>query len=552
MIRHLTITNLMLIDNIELEFSSGLCVLTGETGAGKSMILESLDLLSGARMKSNLKPDNQKKTIISALIDISDFNKVQEYLKDLGIDYEGGVVLKRIIEIDGKSKALINENVVSLSTLKDISKHIIEIHSQFSEQGLLDNSTHINTLDDFGEYQEELAELSSLWDDFKKIKENYNMQLSSFNETNNQRSEHEFFLKELKLLNPEANEFSELDQKRKILQNSRKIYDILSSSIENFTREDPPGIEKLISKNINLLSQVKELLDDETNKGIEKLDSILLEICEITKMFELIINNQHEKNSLESIDERVATFRKLSQKHNTDENNLYLKLEEFERKIELTDNKEGHLKKLFISLEEIENKYLMKCQRVSEMRKRKSQILDEKINLEFPDLKLENAKFKTIINECERNELGKDQVIFNIQTNPKSKMDEIKKISSGGELCRIALAIKVTAETQNNSTIIFDEVDSGIGGAVSTAVGERLRKLGNKRQILVVTHSPQVASLGVNHFLVNKKTNKDGAKINVIKLGKEEKITEIARMLSGKEITSEAISAAVKLMEGAS
>ncbi len=145
-----------------------------------------------------------------------------------------------------------------------------------------------------------------------------------------------------------------------------------------------------------------------------------------------------------------------------------------------------------------------------------------------------------------------DQVIFNIQTNPKSKMDEIKKISSGGELCRIALAIKVTAETNNNSTIVFDEVDSGIGGAVSTAVGERLRKLGNKRQILVVTHSPQVASLGINHFLVKKKINEDGVKIKVSKLEKKEKINEIARMLSGKEITEEAVNAAIKLIEGIS
>ena len=542
----------MLIDKIELEFGEGLCVLTGETGAGKSMILESLELLSGARLKSNLKPENQKKTIISALIDITNFDGIGKYLKSLGIDNGEEVVIKRIIESDGKGKALINENVVSLSTLKDLSKNIIEIHSQFSEQGLLDNSTHIKTLDDFGGYENELKELSDSWIKFKKLKEDYNKQLSSFTEINNQRSEYEFYLKELRLLNPKENEFTELDQKRRILQNSRKIYDILSLSIENFSREEPPGVEKLISKNIHLLSQIKELLDHETIKGIDKLDSILLEITELCNMFEAIINNQHEKDSLESIDERVATFRKLSQKHNTDENSLYLKLKEFEEKIESTDDQKDHLKRLSLNLKENENKYLIKCKKVSEIRKNQSQILDKKINHEFPDLKLENALFKTVINECEKNELGMDQVIFNIQTNPKSKMDEIKKISSGGELCRIALAIKVTAETNNNSTIVFDEVDSGIGGAVSTAVGERLRKLGNKRQILVVTHSPQVASLGINHFLVKKKINEDGVKIKVSKLEKKEKINEIARMLSGKEITEEAVNAAIKLIEGIS
>ena len=175
--------------------------------------------------------------------------------------------------------------------------------------------------------------------------------------------------------------------------------------------------------------------------------------------------------------------------------------------------------------------------------------MDNKINSEFPDLKLENACFKTIVSDCENSELGKDKVVFNIRTNPKSKMGEIKSISSGGELCRIALAIKVTAEKENSSTMVFDEVDSGIGGAVSTAVGERLKKLGQNRQVLVVTHSPQVASLGVHHFLVKKKLQNDSTSIDVIKIDGHHKTNEIARMLSGKQITNEAVEAARKLIE---
>tara|TARA_B100001564_G_scaffold338306_1_gene330028 strand:- start:376 stop:936 length:561 start_codon:yes stop_codon:yes gene_type:complete len=186
------------------------------------------------------------------------------------------------------------------------------------------------------------------------------------------------------------------------------------------------------------------------------------------------------------------------------------------------------------------------------MRKNNAELLDAKINSEFPDLKLDNALFKTLIEESEQTEKGKDKVSFNIRTNPKSKMGEIKDISSGGELCRIALAIKVTAEKGNFSTMVFDEVDSGIGGAVSTAVGERLRKLGQNRQVLVVTHSPQVASLGRNHFLVKKKTTNNNLSIEVNKIEGNEKTNEIARMLSGKQITDEAIKAAIKLIENIS
>ena len=175
--------------------------------------------------------------------------------------------------------------------------------------------------------------------------------------------------------------------------------------------------------------------------------------------------------------------------------------------------------------------------------------MDNRINAEFPELKLENAKFKTMISDCENTEFGKDKVIFNIKTNPKSKMGEIKGISSGGELCRIALAIKVTAEKENSATMVFDEVDSGIGGAVSTAVGERLKKLGINRQVLVFTHSPQVASLGVHHFLVKKNLQDDSTSIEVIKIDGNQKTNEIARMLSGKQITNEAVEAARKLIE---
>ena len=222
---------------------------------------------------------------------------------------------------------------------------------------------------------------------------------------------------------------------------------------------------------------------------------------------------------------------------------------EIKNKLELTEESSLNIEKLADKLKNVEKQYLDQSEIISNLRKENAELMDNKINSEFPDLKLENAFFKTMISDCENSELGKDKVVFNIRTNPTSKMGEIKSISSGGELCRIALAIKVTAEKENFSTMVFDEVDSGIGGAVSTAVGERLKKLGKNRQVLVVTHSPQVASQGVHHFLVKKNLLIGGASIDVIKIDGDHKTNEIARMLSGKQITNEAVEAAKKLIE---
>ena len=549
MIRHLSINNLMLIDKIEMEFGIGLCVLTGETGAGKSMILESLELLSGRRVKTNLRSDNGKKTVITALVEISNYSFIKSILDELHINVEDEIIIKRIIDSDGKSKALINDSLVGLTTLKAVTSELFEIHSQFSEQGLLDSSTHIKTLDDFGNYQSELKKLSRTWLELKTARKNYVEEQSKFEEIKNKREEFEIYYKELENFEPKKGEYQKLQQKKKMLQNSRKINENFNEMISNFNRDDPPGIEKLLSKNLLMFNQIRDLLDQTTVNEIDKLNSISCEASELCKILENFLSQEHDHSSLEKIDDRVFEYKKLSQKHLTEPDFLESKLIEIKKKLELTQESSLNIEKLAHKLKNKEKEYLDQSEIISNLRKKNAELMDNKINSEFPDLKLENACFKTMICDCENSELGKDKVVFNIRTNPKSKMGEIKSISSGGELCRIALAIKVTAEKENFSTMVFDEVDSGIGGAVSTAVGERLKKLGKNRQVLVVTHSPQVASQGVHHFLVKKNLLNNSTSIDVIKIDGHHKINEIARMLSGKQITNEAVEAAKKLIE---
>ena len=544
MLKYLSIKNLILIQHIEINFQNGLSVFTGETGAGKSMILDSLSLISGGRTKSSIKPEKGKKTIVTAVIDIHNFPEILKRMDEIGVEVDNEIIVKRIVDEGGRSKSFINDTLVSLNTLKELTEDVIEIHSQFSEQGLLDNTTHIDTLDNFGTNKETLSKLKTLWEDLNSKEKLYKIELDEFKNLNDIKEAYDYDLKELKNLNPVSDEFDELEKKRKIIKNFIKINETLSKVNANFTSDSIPGIENLASENLKLLNSIEELLDEESSKQIKNLESMVLEISEISKFFRNYTNLEDGNRSIDDIEDRISLYKKLSKKHNVRESELSSIEELIRSKIILLNDGENKLLEIKKDLDETKKILVDYSQSISSERLKNCMELDTKVNNEFLDLKLENANFKTFIEKIEYNAKGQDKVTFKIQTNPKSKMDEIKKISSGGELCRIALALKVTADKNKTSILFFDEVDSGIGGAVSAAVGQRLRRLGENRQVCVITHSPQVASFGQNHY----KVSKSKFETKLVKLDSEERVMEIARMLSAKEITPEAIEAAKKLI----
>ena len=548
MIKHLSIKNLLLIDEIDIELNNGLCVLTGETGAGKSMILDSLSLISGERIKASFKPEKGKTSSVSAIIDISNFKFLKHELQELGIDCDDEILIKRIITDNGKSKSFINDNLISLNILKKISSNLVEIHSQFSEQGLLDSNTHIDTLDEFGDYLDYKITIGQFWQSLLESKKKFESKKEELSIVKNEREQVEYDLKEIENLSPLENEFNDLVKKRVVLKNSAKISECLQSVINNFYSETPGGIDKLLLKNISELDKIKNLLDENSLKKIEELNSIYIDIQELANYFSSLMNEEFDVSSLDKIEERIESYRRISRKHKIEESNLL----EFKNKLIKVADSTLELEKITNEYEKVylENvqKFENGAKKLSEMRKNSAVKLDKFINQEFPSLKLENAKFKSFFEDTNPSQNGIDKVTFKIKTNPNSEMGAIKNISSGGELCRIALAIKVIAQKKNKTTMVFDEVDSGIGGAVSSAVGERLKKLGESKQVIVVTHSPQVAAFGNDHFIVEKNTESDKSIIKLKKLNNEEKLKEIARMLSGKEITLEAVNAARKLI----
>ena len=285
MLKYLSIKNLILIQHIEINFQNGLSVFTGETGAGKSMILDSLSLISGGRTKSSIKPEKGKKTIVTAVIDIHNFPEILKRMDEIGVEVDNEIIVKRIVDEGGRSKSFINDTLVSLNTLKELTEDVIEIHSQFSEQGLLDNTTHIDTLDNFGTNKETLSKLKTLWEDLNSKEKLYKIELDEFKNLNDIKEAYDYDLKELKNLNPVSDEFDELEKKRKIIKNFIKINETLSKVNANFTSDSIPGIENLASENLKLLNSIEELLDEESSKQIKNLESMVLEISEISKFF---------------------------------------------------------------------------------------------------------------------------------------------------------------------------------------------------------------------------------------------------------------------------
>ena len=397
----------------------------------------------------------------------------------------------------------------------------------------MDTNTHIDILDNFGEHLNNTNQLNDLWKELNGVKKEFEeLKLKNENQKNI-RDSLEFDINELNLLSPKEDEFNNL-KKKLILQNSAKISENINSVINNFQSENPPGIEYLLSQVIKKLDEVKELLDSETQKNIENFNSIYLETIEFSKNIKNLINDDFNNNSLEEIEDKIQLYKKIAKKHNVTENELITLSSILSSKLEESFFSGKELEEKEKTLKNFEEKYLKLSNNLSKLRKNNAAKLDNEINNELPLLKLENASFKTFIEKCDPGHKGIDKVIFKIRTNPKSEMGLIKNISSGGELCRFALAIKVIAE-KKPTVMVFDEVDSGIGGAVSSSVGERLKKLGESRQVIVVTHSPQVAAFGNDHFIVEKINSYNEVKISVKKINSEEKINEVARMLSGKK-----------------
>ena len=552
MLRELFVKNIVLIESLNVHFKNGLSVLTGETGAGKSILLDCIGLILGNRVDFNLIRNNENVASVTAIFEIDDKHPVVNVLEKFSVNHETELIIRREINSNGKSKCIINDVVITRNALIEITDNLIEVQGQFEDRGLLNTKTHLSLLDAFADHNDLIENSREAYNSMINILKLIN-EAEAIAKKNNEDND---WLKDsydqLVLLDPKFKEEEELDKNKKYLANRTKINTAMAY-IRNIIEKES-GLEDLINQVIKSLESMYKIENENINSAIEIINGSKADIEELKN----IVNGESLETTqgidrLDLIEDRLHALRTEARKHNCTVDDLITIRNKL--KTSLNDIKDNNFKieDLKKEYDDAKMKFVKLSTLLSESRKKYATILTEKINDELPQLKLENAHLSINFDKVSIDDasiLGIDKVTFLASTNSNNNMLPINKIASGGELSRFLLAIKVVLEAAiHNRTIIFDEIDSGIGGSVANAVGIRLAKLGASYQAMVVTHSPQVTSKGHNHYLVQKNMNNNQTYTNIIELSENEKIEEIARMLSGSNITNEAREAAFKLLD---
>ena len=541
---------MLLIEKAEIFFSSGLNVFTGETGSGKSIIFDCLDFVMGNKTRRSLLKENEKRGEVTIEFGIDGMSDVVDFISELSIPVLETLIVRRVEFSDGRKKSYINDINCTTEILKSLGEKIIEFVDQKNNSKILRKQNHINLLDDFCSNKKKINELKQIWSKLNGQKE----KLSNLIKLKNKSLEELEFKKksflELKKLNLMPGEFEELEIKRKTLKSSNKIIEYLKESYDLITQNET---NKNITTSIIKLEKISELLSKNKllDESIDGLNLIINNLDEAEKNIqELLKNFSYGDMSLEDIEDRLFEIKGLSRKHNVFADELISLKTELEKDLHEFDNFDEEIKSINEDLLENENKYDKIANLISNIRKEKSEQLSKIVNHELSHLKMDGIKFLINCNEKkEKTIIGKDEIVLIIRNNNLAVQD-LEKIASGGELSRILLALKVSlAKETEGLTLIFDEIDRGIGGATAESVGERLSILSKTEQILLITHSPQVAAKANKHWKVSKKISEDGFPISfTIELDEDNKKKELARMISGKVVTKEAIAAAEKLM----
>ena len=545
MLRGLYITDILLISKLELNFQSGLNILTGETGAGKSILLDSLGFVLGWRGRSSLVRTGASNGEVIAYFDITNSQPVKEILRSAGMPETDELILRRTVNLDGRKTSYVNDKRCSGEILRQLSDILVELHGQFDDRGLLNAKTHINLLDNFGDIN--TSKLRSLWKNYKKTELELHQAKLSFSEATKDNEYLKHSIAELQELSPENDEDEFLDIKRRSMQTSQKIRGDIEKASELISIN---GAESLMSDAIRWLEGVSNVADSSLDNAISMLSSAISKLAIAQQdIDEYLSSTNFNPLDLEKIEERLFAIRALARKHDVLPNNLNAFSQKLIQKLEHSKISAEKIKKLEEKLLQSKADFEKYADDLSKTRKKTAIDLEMAMATEMAPLKLENSKFIVSINTKKPTEDGFDEVTFIVSTNPGAPAGPINKIASGGELSRFLLALKVClTKTNQNLTMIFDEIDRGVGGATANAVGQRLADLSKSSQVLVVTHSPQVAAKGDHHWQIEKSVTDDVTTSNVIELDAETRLTEIARMLSGDQITPEARAAAQALL----
>lgn len=558
MLESLSINNIVLIDKLNIQLDKGLCVLTGETGSGKSILLDALGLVIGYRSNSRLLRNGESMGSVVAEFNITSNKDCKELLKELDIGFDDSIIIRRILYSDGRSKAFINDVQVTQSFLQNVGETLVEIHGQNEQVGLLNSSMHRDILDDFGNLNEKRNIVSKIYDNMKNSKDKLDEILKKKNDNEKEQDYLKHIINEIESLNIQPNEEQELADKRIVMMNKEKVLNVLNdvkdiidgqNNVDKALSSAQHTISRGIALGENLMGDGKNAFED----IVENLEQASININEVISKIDEIFNNLgFDNDTLETVEERLFAIRGLARKLNIQPDMILDLKVELEKKLSFLENQEVFISDLEKEVSELKNQFLKEAKELSELRKTTAKKLANELMNELKPLKMEKTIFNVDFKELDENNWnrnGIDSIKFIASTNPGMPMCELSKIASGGELSRFMLALKVVlSNVKSVPTIIFDEIDTGISGAVAEAVGDRLKKLGNNLQVLVVTHHAQVASKGNYHLKVRKQQSENKTTTIVDVLNIDDRIKEIARMFSGEVITDEALMVAKKML----
>ena len=556
MLTRLSIRDIVLIDRLDIDFADGLAVLTGETGAGKSILLDAFALALGARGDATLVRNGAEQGQVTAAFELPRRHPVRTLSAEHGVQADDELILRRTQFADGRTRAFVNDQPVSVQTLKALGSALVEIHGQHDDRALVDAATHRMLLDAFGDLDDEAQAVTRLWDDRRAREEEVAAHRADVERAQREADWLRHAVEELRLLNPAPGEETALAERRTAMMQVEKVAGDLREAHDAVAGAPSPvpTLAAAVRRLERRIAHAPALIEP----AVKAFDTALTALDEARSHLEAALASaDHDPRELERIEERLFALRAAGRKYNVPVDGLNALGERNAADLALIDAGAERLAALEKAAGEAAELYRKAAAALSGRRRKAAEKLDKAVNAELKPLKLERATFTTDIatDETAAGPHGFDRVEFWVRTNPGTRPGPMMKVASGGELARFLLALKVVlADRGSAPSLVFDEIDTGVGGAVADAIGARLSRLAQRAQVIAVTHAPQVAARAGRHYLISKNAVDKGKRVatRVAEVDADKRREEIARMLAGAEITAEARAAAERLIKAAS
>jgi DNA repair protein RecN (Recombination protein N) len=553
MLSRLSIRDIVLIERLDIDYAAGLSVLTGETGAGKSILLDAFALALGARGDASLVRIGAEQGQVTAAFDVESAHPALALLGENGIATEDGLILRRVQLADGRTRAFVNDQPVSVQVLKALGAALVEIHGQHDDRAMVDITSHRQLLDAYAELEDDAANVSRLWVARRAAEEAVTSHRSRVEQARREADYLRHAVEELTKLKPETGEETALADKRATMMQVDKVAEDLRDAHEAVAGERSPiaALSAALRRLERRRAQAPALIDP----PVKALDAALTALDDARGHLDAALTAaNHDPRELDRIEERLFALRAAGRKYNVAVDDLAALSARHAADLATLDAGAEELKRLEASAREAEAAYTKAAAALSAARKKAAARLDKAVTAELRPLKLERARFFTSIEPDAGGPDGIDRIEFWVETNPGTRPGPLMKVASGGELARFLLALKVVlADRGSAPTLVFDEIDTGVGGAVADAIGQRLARLAAKVQVVAVTHAPQVAARADRHYVISKDALARGKRVatSITEVAAERRREEIARMLAGAEITDEARRAAERLIKAA-